>query len=411
MRLLNVSISMMLLLGLFFFNLGSVHATSGDIISNPDDQLVLINKSNQLPEDYVPDSLVTPEVAFSEEAEQLRSTAANALENMFADANQAGINLRAASGYRSYDYQLDLHQYYVNQYGEEYANQVSAKAGHSEHQTGLAMDVTSPANNNELTEEFASTEAGQWVSDHADEYGFIIRYPEGKESITGYNYEPWHLRYVGNDVAQHIMSNNLTLEEYHGDNGENNSDTTQTYTVQPGDTFWGIAQKYEATSVDDLRELNPTVDPYLLRIGMTINISGQPSNDEGTNDDGSNEDNTSEGNNETYVVQPGDTFWGIAQNYSDVTVNELMNANEGIEPRALGVNQTLTIPTAEDNNSGSDSSPESSPGIVTYTIKQGDTLWGIASDYQGVSINDLKEANPSIEPRFLSIGSQINIPR
>lgn len=113
------------------------------------------------------------------------------------------------------------------------------------------------------------TEAGEWIKEQADEFGFIIRYPEGKEGITGYNYEPWHLRYVGQDAAQYIMTNKLTFEEYHGEN----SKSSTIYTVQPGDTLWGITQKYQDLTVQNILDLNPGVDPYYLQIGMELIIS------------------------------------------------------------------------------------------------------------------------------------------
>ena len=384
----------MLLAGLFFTYTETAEAA---VVENPDDILVLVNKTYQLPADYVPE-LTTPDVAFSGNEEQLRPVAAEALENMFAEASEEGIALRAASGYRSYEYQQEVHQDFVEQYGEEYANQVSAKAGHSEHQTGLAIDVTSPAVNNRLIQEFANTEAGEWVASHADEYGFIIRYPEGKEAITGYNYEPWHLRYVGGETASYISENNLTLETYLN---ENNDTETQTYTVQAGDTFWEIAQNYPEVSVQELMNLNPGIDPYALQIGTILTISG---NGAETPDSGDNDSTNSE---ETYIVKAGDTFWEIAQNYETVTVTELMNANPGIAADALQIGEELTVPV----NGGSDGDDSDAPSDTeTYTIKAGDTLWEIAAEREGVTLDELLAANPTVEPRLLTVGSVINIP-
>lgn len=96
------------------------------------------------------------------------------------------------------------------------ANQTSAKPGESEHQTGLAMDVSSPSVNFQLTQYYGHTREGKWLVENAPKHGFIIRYPEGKEYITGYNYEPWHIRYVGKNAAEFIMNENITLEEYLG---------------------------------------------------------------------------------------------------------------------------------------------------------------------------------------------------
>lgn len=98
----------------------------------------------------------------------------------------------------------------------EAANQFSARAGESEHQTGLAMDISSKSVNFSLTQSFAQTREGKWLEENASEFGFIIRYPEGKEHITGYQFEPWHLRYVGKNPSLEIASRNITLEGYLG---------------------------------------------------------------------------------------------------------------------------------------------------------------------------------------------------
>ena len=116
------------------------------------------------------------------------------------------------SGYRSYDYQAQLYNGYVARDGKEAADRYSAQPGKSEHQTGLAFDVGSIDNN------YGETAAGRWLAAHCADYGFILRYPPGKEHITGYMYEPWHIRYVGASTARAIMSSGLTLEEYLGVN-------------------------------------------------------------------------------------------------------------------------------------------------------------------------------------------------
>ncbi|MGM0843735.1 MAG: cell wall-binding repeat-containing protein [Bacillota bacterium] len=180
--------------------------------------MLLVNKERALPSTYKPDSLVEPDVPFPFSDDRpkryISSIAAAQLENMFDRALDQGLDLYAQSGYRSYERQEELHDYFTRTYGEEYADLISAEPGHSEHQSGLAMDVTSPAVDYELVDEFANTEEGQWVAENAADYGFIIRYPEGKEHITGYKYEPWHLRYVGVDAAQYIDRQNWTLETY-----------------------------------------------------------------------------------------------------------------------------------------------------------------------------------------------------
>ncbi|WP_053083758.1 M15 family metallopeptidase [Rubeoparvulum massiliense] len=180
--------------------------------------LLLVNKVNELQKKYVPSDLVIPNVRFpfSEnlEKKQLREPAAQALEELFNAAEQDGITLYAVSGYRSYQRQEVLFAYNVDTKGFVEANRVSAQPGQSEHQSGLAMDVSGASINFALEEEFAHTLEGEWVAQHAHEYGFIIRYPKDKEEITGYQYEPWHLRYVGVEIATIIHEKGVTLEEY-----------------------------------------------------------------------------------------------------------------------------------------------------------------------------------------------------
>ncbi|WP_068676259.1 D-alanyl-D-alanine carboxypeptidase family protein [Oceanobacillus sp. Castelsardo] len=188
------------------------------ILSNPYDVLAIVNKEFALPENYEPEDLVTPNVRFpfTEELpkKQMRKVAADALEKMFEAADKENLELFAQSGYRSYDRQKAIFASNVEKHGEKEANVFSARPGESEHQSGLTMDVTSPEVNFDLIVEFGETAEGKWIKEHASEYGFIIRYPEGKEEITKYQYEPWHLRYVGEKAAKEIMENNLTLEEY-----------------------------------------------------------------------------------------------------------------------------------------------------------------------------------------------------
>lgn len=187
----------------------------------PDSIHVLVNKSNALPADYTPDDLVVPDVRFpfteDDPKKQLREEAAKSLEEMFAAAESEGHYLFALSGYRSYDRQEVIFAANVDRHGENHANTYSARAGESEHQTGLVMDITSEAVKFDLVTEFGDTPEGQWVSEHAHEYGFIIRYEKGKEHITKYQYEPWHLRYIGIDAAKAVYESNLSFEEFLGE--------------------------------------------------------------------------------------------------------------------------------------------------------------------------------------------------
>lgn len=186
----------------------------------PNDVLVLVNKKYSLSSEYVPDNLVVPKISFSFEGynpkKQMRKDAAFAIEELFNKANEDNIKLFAVSGYRSYDRQESIFTSKVMKIGIQSANQFSAKPGESEHQTGLSMDVTSPSVGYYLSQKFGETKEGKWLKENAADYGFIIRYPKGKTYITGYQYEPWHIRYVGKNAAKYISNNNITLEEYLG---------------------------------------------------------------------------------------------------------------------------------------------------------------------------------------------------
>ncbi|ESU30170.1 hypothetical protein G3A_23245 [Bacillus sp. 17376] len=201
-----------------YFNV--VQNTDGkNVIQNPQNTMSLVNKIFGLPENYIPADLVRPSVPFSFgdaklEKSLIRVEAADALEKMFAGARNDGIELAAVSGYRSYGRQEALFNAEVNKVGEEKALQAVARPGSSEHQTGLTMDISSKTNNFNLNEQFGSTKEGVWLAHNAHKYGFILRYPKGKEGITGYMYEPWHFRYVGVKAATEIYENEWTLEEY-----------------------------------------------------------------------------------------------------------------------------------------------------------------------------------------------------
>ncbi|MFC4767112.1 M15 family metallopeptidase [Effusibacillus consociatus] len=184
----------------------------------PEDIAVLVNKKFQLPSNFKPSDLVEPNVPFifkeKDEKRLMRQEAAQALEKLFAEANKDGIHLAGVSAYRSYATQQSLFTYYVNVQGEEAARKYSAEPGHSEHQTGLAIDVSGSTGQCAVEDCFADTPEAAWLAKHAPEFGFMIRYPKGKESITGYNYEPWHIRYVGTKISKEIAEKGITLEEY-----------------------------------------------------------------------------------------------------------------------------------------------------------------------------------------------------
>jgi len=190
------------------------------IVDNTDDILVLVNKNRNLPSDYVPDDLVVPNVRFTfegfDEKKQMRKEAAEALEELFKAAEEEGIYLFAVSGYRSYNRQKYLFDTRAARDGFEEANKLTAYPGQSEHQTGLAMDVSCQSVGFDLTQKFGQTVEGIWLKENAHKFGFIIRYQEDKVDITGYSYEPWHIRYVGKEAAKEIYERNITLEEYLG---------------------------------------------------------------------------------------------------------------------------------------------------------------------------------------------------
>lgn len=189
------------------------------IVENPGAFDVLVNRTSNLPDTYVPEDLVKltdiPTVLSNPEVNQLRKVAYDALKELFTAAKEEeGYDLFARSGYRSYNTQVSLYSSYVANHGQAAADTFSAKAGQSEHQTGLAMDITCEAMNFQLDDTFGETAEGKWLSENAHRFGFIIRYPKGKEDITGYMYEPWHIRYLGTDISTDVYESGLTLEEY-----------------------------------------------------------------------------------------------------------------------------------------------------------------------------------------------------
>ena len=157
--------------------------------------ILVVNKTYALPADYSPGVQPEAQAAFDE----MQSAAA-----------EEGLTIYISSGFRSYDYQAGLYKRYVERSGQAEADRYSARAGHSEHQTGLAFDL------NTITDEFKDTAEGKWVAANCQKYGFIIRYPADKESVTGYMYEPWHIRYLGKETAQAVYDSGLCLEEYLG---------------------------------------------------------------------------------------------------------------------------------------------------------------------------------------------------
>jgi len=157
--------------------------------------VLIANKSYSLPADFNPG---------------LDPTCQNQFYKLQSDAAAQGLNIWLSSGFRSYDYQNQIYNNYVARDGQAAADTYSARPGHSEHQSGLAIDV------NQIDDSFIGTPEAIWLENHCHEYGFILRYPQGKQDITGYKYESWHIRYVGTDMSYPIHDSGLTLEEYFG---------------------------------------------------------------------------------------------------------------------------------------------------------------------------------------------------
>ncbi|MEO6761252.1 MAG: M15 family metallopeptidase [Candidatus Saccharimonadales bacterium] len=192
-------------------------------LTDPTSLWVIVNKQHPLsPKDYLPASLVIPNIPLksniTSNEEYVSAAMAPALEQMVTAAKTQAINLNMQSGYRSYSYQVSLYGRYANTYGASAADTFSAQPGYSEHQTGLAVDLggtSNPVCN--VDQCYASTPEGQWLAANAYLYGFIIRYPDGGDAITGYEYEPWHIRYVGVELSTEMHKQGITtLEQFFG---------------------------------------------------------------------------------------------------------------------------------------------------------------------------------------------------
>ena len=173
---------------------------------------ILVNKYNYLPEDYVPKNLKEIDKKYSTGKMKLVDYAKEAFEKMASDAKKENLTIIAMSSYRSYKYQVNLYNRYKEQDGEETADTYSARAGFSEHQTGLTVDVYNGKKN---YTEFENTKEFTWMQENAHNYGFILRFPKDKTKLTGYQYESWHYRYVGKEIATYIKENNICFEEYY----------------------------------------------------------------------------------------------------------------------------------------------------------------------------------------------------
>ena len=172
---------------------------------------VLVNKNNKLDNNYIPKDLEPINSDYTIGMQYLRSEAKYYFEKMCEKAKTEGLNIKAVSTFRTSDYQDKLYKNYSIEKGIEYADMCSARMGHSEHQTGLAVDVSDLLGE---YNDFLNTKEFIWMKDNAYKFGFILRYPKYKTDITGFKYEPWHYRYIGKKISNYIYNNNITLEEY-----------------------------------------------------------------------------------------------------------------------------------------------------------------------------------------------------
>lgn len=177
--------------------------------------LKLVNRTQTLDSSYEPKDLVEVNIPFSgsSDSKRMESVAARAIEDMFKSAREDGIKLIGRSGYRSYNTQASNYKNKVAKLGKVQADRFVAPPGASEHQTGLAMDIIS-SEFSKLHTDFQYTKSYNWLRENCAKFGFIQSYMKGKSDITGFNFEPWHFRYVGIEHAKTIMDNNLSLEEY-----------------------------------------------------------------------------------------------------------------------------------------------------------------------------------------------------
>ena len=174
--------------------------------------LVLVNKFNQLSSDYTPENVVAISNYYSYDGNSITETVYEAYKNMWYAAKKEDLTLIVTSSYRDYETQEYLWNKYADTNSEEYADSVSARAGFSEHQTGLALDIVTY---NTIMNDFENSDEFKWLQKNAHKYGFILRYPKNKTDLTGYDYESWHYRYVGVDVATAIHEKNITYDEYY----------------------------------------------------------------------------------------------------------------------------------------------------------------------------------------------------
>ncbi|MBR2990003.1 MAG: D-alanyl-D-alanine carboxypeptidase family protein [Solobacterium sp.] len=194
--------------GNYYTTYGSVRPTI-----DPDSPTAIVNKTYYLDSSFEPKNLTELSIYYAATGRTLSRTGADALAEWCDAGRNVGVTFYATSAYRPYDAQETVYNSYVQAWGTEEADRVSARPGHSEHQTGLVVDIA--ATNEDNVNDFSETLAYRWCSKNSADYGWILRYPEGKELITGYEFESWHYRYVGKDVALKLQESGLTYDEYY----------------------------------------------------------------------------------------------------------------------------------------------------------------------------------------------------
>ena len=193
------------------------HNSLNDAMKTCNNLLVLVDRNNTLSSDYSPSDLVYLQIngiPATSGSLMVRKILIEDLKNLFEDANKANINLIVASPYRSYNTQLSVYDSYVKQYGRMQADQFSAHPGASQHQLGTAIDFSTDEIANQIDQSFSQTKAGKWLAENAYLYGFYISYPQGQQTVTGYEYEPWHFRYLNRENTLDLKRSGLIMQTY-----------------------------------------------------------------------------------------------------------------------------------------------------------------------------------------------------
>ncbi|NLO10320.1 MAG: M15 family metallopeptidase [Clostridiales bacterium] len=326
-------------------------ATEMDL--DPKSITVYVNKEYCLPKDYTPENLVVPNITFditgNSERKFMRVEAAVAIEKLFSSALEDGITLYGISGYRSYSRQKDIFLNNIVHKGKKHTLKYSAVPGTSEHQTGLAMDVSSKSVRYKLITSFATCKEGIWLADNAHKFGFIIRYPKDHYDSTGYAYEPWHIRYVGEDLANYLYSNNMTLDDYYKYEPSEGFDFEKIYAslinYKPPVTPTPIPEEEleEQDSTDELADEELEDDELEDEDKEDENLEDEDSENEDTKDEGPANDDLENENSENPDLENEDSGNENSKDEDikddvpeDIDKNNDINDNEGVNTEDTG---------------------------------------------------------------------------